>query len=112
VHRGLLAPYNCPTNRLALLRFVQDIPLGPKDPSFALVQETQRNLHRLAAVPMLILWGMRDFVFDGDYLAQWQAHFPRAEVRRFENAGHYLFEDQPEATARIIMTFLNNNPVG
>lgn len=110
--RGLLAPYNCPANRLALLRFVQDIPLGPADPSFHIVAQTDRNLGRLAGVPMLILWGLRDFVFDSDYLNQWQARFPHAEVHRFANAGHYLFEDRPEATVRIIKDFLNRNPAG
>jgi len=109
--RGLLAPYNCPANRLALLRFVQDIPLEPADPSLTLVARTDGNLDRLAGRPMLILWGMRDFVFDSDYLDQWQVRFPHAQVHRFANAGHYLFEDRPQATTRLIADFLHRNPV-
>jgi len=110
--RGLLAPYTCPANRLALLRFVQDIPLGPADPSFGLVRRTDEALHQLARVPMLILWGMRDFVFDADYLTQWQNRFPHARVHRFANAGHYLFEEVPGQTARIIADFLKRHPLG
>ena len=54
------------------------------------------GLHKLAGRPMLICWGMHDFVFDGDYLAEWQRRFPEAEVHRFPNAGHYVLEDAPE----------------
>ena len=52
---------------------------------------------RLKAVPMLILWGMKDFVFDYHFLEEWQRRFPAAGVHRFPHAGHYLFEDEPES---------------
>jgi len=32
--------------------------------------------------------------------------FPRAEVHRFEQAGHYLLEDQTEAVIALIEGFL------
>ena len=76
VKNGLLAPYNRPKNRLATLKFVQDIPLAKKDPSYALVRDTDGALNRLAGVPMMILWGERDFVFDMDYFHQWRNRFP------------------------------------
>jgi haloalkane dehalogenase len=60
---------------------------------------------------MLILWGMRDFVFDKDYLAQWQARFPQADVHCFDRAGHYLFEDAPEAATGLIRDFLRRHPL-
>ncbi len=37
VRQGLVAPYDRPKNRIATLRFVQDIPLSANDPSYALV---------------------------------------------------------------------------
>ncbi len=111
IRRGLIAPYDSPTNRVATLKFVQDIPLTPDDPSFALVQHVDRNLEALASIPMLILWGMHDFVFDTDYLAEWRRRFPLAEVHRFPNAGHYLLEDEPEACGALIKAFFKRQAI-
>jgi haloalkane dehalogenase len=71
VKSGLIAPYNCWENRTAILKFVQDIPVDEKDPSYDLVEFADKNLHRLDNIPMLICWGKHDFVFDLDYLSEW-----------------------------------------
>jgi haloalkane dehalogenase len=112
VKRGLTAPYNCWKNRIATLKFVQDIPLGEKDPSYMLVQQTGEQLHILSKLPMLICWGEHDFVFDSDYLAEWQRRFPNAEVHRFPDAGHYVLEDVPEKIVPLIGRFLGRHPPG
>lgn len=112
VRQGLLAPYDRPGNRIATLRFVQDIPLSAGDPSYALVKWVDDNLHGLRPLPMLICWGKHDFVFDLDYLAEWRRRFPAAKVHLFENAGHYLLEDEPRAVIRAIRHFLHLHPVG
>jgi haloalkane dehalogenase len=112
VRRGLIAPYDSPANRVATLKFVQDIPLRPADPSFDLVRCVDRNLERLATVPMLILWGRHDFVFDQDYLAEWRRRFPRAEVHTFPAAGHYLLEDEPRVVGELIRDFFDRHPIG
>ncbi len=109
VRRGLLAPYRGPRERLATLRFVQDIPLSPTDPSYALAALVDQRLGSLAGIPMLICWGERDFVFDTDYLAEWRRRFPDAEVHRFAGAGHYLLEDEPEAVAARVRDFLGRH---
>ncbi|MDJ0668678.1 MAG: alpha/beta fold hydrolase [Desulfobacterales bacterium] len=111
VRRGLVAPYDSPPNRIATLKFVQDIPLGPHDPSYALVASVDADLARLASIPMLILWGLHDFVFDRDYLAEWQRRFPQAEVHTFPTAGHYLLEDEPQAVGAIVRQFFRSHPV-
>jgi haloalkane dehalogenase len=111
VRQGLLAPYSGRRNRLATLRFVQDIPLSPADPSYALVQQVDRDLGRLSAKPVLICWGERDFVFDLDYLAEWQRRFPNAGVHRFPEAGHYILEDVPGKVLDAVRKFLRNNQV-
>lgn len=107
---GLLAPYNSWINRLATLKFVQDIPLKPADPSYALARQVDRNLFRLSSKPMLICWGERDFVFDRDYLQEWRRRFPRAEVHRFPEAGHYVLEDAPGQIADIVLDFFKRHP--
>jgi haloalkane dehalogenase len=111
VKAGLSAPYNSWQNRLATLKFVQDIPLSPGDPSYATVSEVDRKLGCLADRPMLICWGERDFVFDTDYLHEWCRRFPEAEVHTFTDAGHYLLEDLPGVVARRVASFLQNAPI-
>ena len=51
------SPYDSWANRIATLRFVQDIPLVPTDRAYDLVLETAERLHLLDHVPMLIAWG-------------------------------------------------------
>ncbi len=109
VRAGLLAPYNCWHNRIATLKFVQDIPLTPTDPSYPLVREADRRIGTLRSRPLLVCWGERDFVFDADYLARWQQHFPEAEVHRFPDAGHYVLEDVPEKIVPLISDFLQRH---
>jgi len=111
VRACLIAPYNSPRNRLATLKFVQDIPLSPSDSSHALVRAVDKNLHQLSEIPMMICWAMKDFVFDADYLAEWRLRFPKARVHVFPKAGHYLLEDEPEAVGSHVMDFLNQNPL-
>jgi pimeloyl-ACP methyl ester carboxylesterase len=111
VRKGLLAPYNSWDNRRATLKFVQDIPLTPRDASFAIAQQVHDGLHRLADKPMLICWGEKDFVFDTDYLAEWQRRFPAAEVHRFPEAGHYVLEDAAKPVTDRVLDFLNRHPL-
>ncbi len=105
---GLLAPYRGGwKRRIALLRFVLDIPLSPADPSWPTVAAVDRAVGRLQTKPLLLLWAERDFVFDGDYLAEWRRRFPAAEVHTFPDAGHYLLEDEPVAALTRIADFLS-----
>jgi pimeloyl-ACP methyl ester carboxylesterase len=111
VKKGLTAPYNCWKNRIATLKFVQDIPLTEKDPSYRLVKQIDDQLQILSKLPLLICWGEHDFVFDHDYLSEWQHRFPEAEVHRFPDAGHYVLEDVSEKIVPLINDFLNRHPL-
>ncbi|RLB99413.1 MAG: alpha/beta hydrolase [Deltaproteobacteria bacterium] len=106
VKSGLLAPYNCRQNRIATLKFVEDIPLKPTDPSYDTVKTVQNELHRLRKLPMLICWGMKDFVFTKAYLDEWCHRFPDARVHTFEDAGHYVLEDAAEMVIDRIRKFM------
>ena len=91
--RAYLAPYDSWAHRRAVLRFVQDIPVEPDEPSYDVVADVAEKIDLLREVPTLLLWGMRDFIFDPDYLHEIERRMPQAEVHRFEQAGHYLLED-------------------
>ena len=108
--RAYVYPYDSWSNRIAVLRFVQDIPIEPGDPSYDLVSWVQEHLHRLRSVPMLVLWGMKDFVFDHHFLEEWQRRFPAARVHRFPHAGHYLFEDEADPVSGLVQQFLAKQP--
>lgn len=111
VREGLLAPYDSWANRIATLRFVQDIPLKPGDTSYELAKSVDDNLHTLADRPALICWGERDFVFNDDFLREWRRRFPDAEVHAFADAGHYILEDAPERVVPLVQAFLRDNPI-
>lgn len=105
------APYGVSADRIATLRFVQDIPLQPEDPSYDLVSEVEAGLERFAALPMTICWGLKDFVFDKHFLKEWQRHFPNAEVHTFADCGHYILEDASDEVIPIIEQFLTAHPL-
>jgi pimeloyl-ACP methyl ester carboxylesterase len=104
--RGYLAPYDSWHNRLAVHRFIQDIPLRQGDRALALVEETERRLGELSHLPMLICWGMHDFVFDVHFLNRWVELFPAAEVHRFAEAGHYVLEDAGGEIVPLVQKFV------
>ncbi|UCE58446.1 MAG: alpha/beta fold hydrolase [Phycisphaerales bacterium] len=106
VKRGYLLPYNSFANRIATLRFVQDIPLSRNVPSYMVLKEIETSLAQLADRPMIILWGARDFCFNDWYLRQWTARFPDADVHRFADAGHYVVEDAHDQIVPLIQEFL------
>ena len=110
VKNGLLAPYDRPAHRLATYRFVTDIPLSPSDPGYWVVDFVEKGLDRLAGLPVLILWGNRDFVFASDYLAAWRRFLPTAQVRVFRNGGHYLLEDHPAEVIKEMKLFFKRFP--
>lgn len=111
VRQSLIAPYNCWRNRLATLKFVQDIPLSEKDPSYELVKKVDENLNQFSNTPMLICWGERDFVFDTEYLDEWKRRFPKAELYCYSDAGHYVLEDVPDQIVPLIHDFLKRHPL-
>jgi haloalkane dehalogenase len=106
VREGYTLPYDSPANRIATLRFVQDIPLGERDPSFDIVLNTAERLHLLQGKPCLIAWGERDFVFDAPFLNKWQEYFPHAAVHRFADCGHYVLEDGGLELIDTIVAFI------
>ncbi|MFH2058685.1 MAG: alpha/beta fold hydrolase [Pseudomonadota bacterium] len=107
VKKGLIAPYNSWKNRIATLKFVQDIPISKKDDGFAIVDHVDKHLDQLDESQLLFLWGAKDFVFDLTFFNEFKRRFPNAQSKIFQDAGHYLFEDKPKETITLIKAFLN-----
>lgn len=106
IKKGFLAPYNNWNNRKATLDFVRDIPLNKDHPSLGLLLDISRKIKIFKEKPMRIFWGMKDFCFNEKFLLEWEKRFPLAEVTRFDDAGHYVFEDCPETILDEIDNFL------
>jgi haloalkane dehalogenase len=111
VKSGLMAPYNCWQNRIATLKFVQDIHPVEKNPSYRTVKQLDENLKLFSTIPMLICWGEHDFVFDLDYFGEWQRRFPDAEAHCFPDAGHYVLEDVSEKMIPLVKDFIERHPL-
>ncbi len=100
-------PYDSWQNRIATLRFVQDIPLSPGDRGYDLVSAVSDGIGQFSNLPILICWGEQDFVFDRHFLAEWQQRFPAAELHSYPDCGHYVLEDAKEEVVPLISRFLD-----
>ena len=106
VREGYTLPYDSPKNRIATLKFVQDIPLSERDPGYDILLNTAEQLHLFADRPCLIAWGEKDFVFDKPFLDTWLEYYPQAEIHRFPDCGHYILEDGGPALIDTITNFI------
>ncbi|MEE4217874.1 MAG: alpha/beta fold hydrolase [Xanthomonadales bacterium] len=106
IRAGYTLPYDSPENRIATLKFVQDIPLAEQDPGYDILLNTAKQLHLFADKPCLIAWGEKDFVFDAPFLNTWLDYYPKAELHRFPDCGHYILEDGGPALIEAITHFM------
>ena len=109
VAHAYLQPYASWSARLAVLRFIQDIPLRPGDPSYAAVSAIDGGISQFQNLPLLLCWGLRDFIFTAEFLNEWRRRFPRAEVQTYADAGHYLLEDAAGEVIPVMQQFLTRH---
>ncbi len=112
VRAGYLAPYDSWRNRVAVYRFVMDIPLGPKHPTWQTLADIESGLTKFRDYPVCLIWGMRDWCFGPPFLERFLDFFPNAEVYRLPDAGHYLVEDAYEEIIPLVHAFVQNHPTG
>lgn len=110
VKNAYLAPYDTWSHRFSVLRFVEDIPLDKEHESYDIVDQVDKNLQQFSILPMLVCWGLNDFIFDINYLNEWKKRMPDAEFHEFD-AGHYLLEDSADEVIPVIQAFLQKNPI-
>jgi cis-3-alkyl-4-acyloxetan-2-one decarboxylase len=98
------APFPDYWSRVAPLAFQREIPLTERDRSAHLISSIHDGLLELD-VPALLVWGMRDRVFQPMFLDQWREMLPSAEAVELHDAGHYLVEDRPDAITEALDGF-------
>jgi haloalkane dehalogenase len=106
IARGFLAPYDSWRHRIAVLRFVQDIPMNEGHPSWSTLLAVEASLDRLHQCPLLLCWGGRDFCFNDTFYQEWRRRFPLAEAHYFATASHYVLEDALAEIQPLVENFL------
>lgn len=104
--RGLLAPYDNWDHRVAIDRFVRDIPLHRSHPTFAVLEQLEAGLPDFADLPIQLIWGIQDWCFRPECLQRFEQVWPHAHVNELATTGHYVMEDAPEETLTTMETFL------
>jgi haloalkane dehalogenase len=106
IRKGYLFPYDSYQNRIAIAKFVADIPMNPRHRSYQTLKNIELSLpgHHC---PVLILWGEKDFCFHDYFLNRWMEIYPHAMVKTYANAGHYVLEDAGNEIIRELRPFLS-----
>jgi len=102
VRAGLLAPYDSWQNRVAIARFVEDIPFTRRHETWSTLEKIEQGLPSLAELPVTIIWGMQDWCFTPVCLQRFRQVFPNAAVHEIGSAGHYVMEDAADKILRIL----------
>ena len=107
VKRGMLWPYRCWADRVAIWNFVKDIPLHKRHPSYDTLAEVQAGLAKLVDKPVQLIWGAKDFCFNLHFHSRFQTYFPKAKSVVYPKYGHYILEDAGKDAWQKIEDFLN-----
>jgi haloalkane dehalogenase len=105
IKKGYLLPYDSWENRIAVARFVQDIPMEKNHRSYETLAGIELKLKNLPH-PKLILWGGKDFCFNQHFFERWVGLYPEANAYWFAGAGHYILEDALEEVSTKIWEFI------
>ncbi len=105
IKQAYLLPYNSWENRIAVSRFVQDIPMEKEHRTYKTLREIEVKLPLLKQ-KKLILWGGKDFCFNQHFFEKWISIYPDADAQWFANAGHYILEDAKDEVTQKIWEFI------
>ncbi|MGB8861519.1 MAG: alpha/beta fold hydrolase, partial [Ilumatobacteraceae bacterium] len=85
--RALAAPYRGAARREAVAGFVADVPFDDSHPSAADLAAVAAALPSLR-VPVRLVWGSRDPVFNDDFAEDLRGRFHDVELHRIAKGGH------------------------
>jgi len=95
------APFPDYWSRVGMLAFQREIPFTERDRSAVLMGSIHERLQQLD-IPVTLVWGMRDPVFQPVFMDQWRELFPDARVVELEDAAHFVPEDRPDAVTAVL----------
>lgn len=107
IKKGFTLPYYDYKSRIATAKFVEDIPMNNGHATYQTLKNIEDKLKNLT-VPVLILWGEKDFCFTMNFFKRWKDIFPAAKSVTFPKAGHYLIEDEKMSVINEIEHFLKD----
>ena len=110
VRRGYLAPYGSWRDRIAIQRFVEDIPMTPAHPSYETLYQVEEGLPTLAHLPKMLVWGERDFCFSPEFRRAFEHIWPDIESHPVQDASHFVLEDASDLCIRLVKDFLSRHP--
>ena len=65
-----------------------------------------KELESLKDRRALLIWGMQDWCFNSVCLDRFAELFPKHEIHRFEDVGHYVVEEAHERIIPLMRAFL------
>lgn len=105
---GLIYPYNSPTNRIGIDRFVKDIPLTNKHRTYDVLQAVERNLKLLSEKPTRFVWGAKDWCFRLECLDRLETKLTNSQRRVLLDVGHYIMEEAPNEVLEELRLLLKD----
>ncbi|QDV12191.1 Haloalkane dehalogenase [Rosistilla oblonga] len=105
---GLLAPYKNWADRVAIDRFVQDIPMSPSHRTWQPLERLEAALPSLSHLPTMLIWGMKDWCFRPECMDRIKKSMPHAQTVPIADAGHYVMEDATEEVLDSIGSFFQS----
>lgn len=101
VHRHYIKPFATPGERMAPWVFAREL-IGSSD----WYEYLWNQRERIAGMPALLLWGMKDPAFTPAALERWRLAFRNPRVVQFPAAGHFVQEEAGDEAASAIRGFL------
>ena len=102
IHRRYLDVFGDRNARVLVLHALAKSLLGSRSHYQSLLD----RLDRLRAIPVLIVWGMKDSALQPYQLERWRQLLPGAQVETIEGAGHWPHEEEPGRVVAAIERFL------
>jgi cis-3-alkyl-4-acyloxetan-2-one decarboxylase len=109
VAAGLIAPYKDWNSRIAIARFVQDIPRRKSHPTWQLLERIEQGVALFADRRVRLVWGMRDWCFRPECLTRLERMFPQAQTVRLEDVGHYVMEEAADEVISELQGLLDED---
>ncbi|MBI5846018.1 MAG: alpha/beta fold hydrolase [Deltaproteobacteria bacterium] len=103
---GYKYPFQRVEDRLAIMKSVRQVPMGPYTGAWGLLRDTEKKLEGWD-VRTRVIWGMKDPVFVPWFIEKFEELLPNhAPSLKIPTAGHFLQDDEPDIIIRGIRELL------